>query len=540
MRQGVFRWMGVVVMAAVLTGSGVFAVMAQAPADALKEVNTLLRTAERNFFSGKFDAVQADLDRIPPLLETAKAGGETPQLKTAVSKYEKIVKDLARRTGKTEATGSSGAVPAVAAQASEADSQSKKMPAATARHFRELNREMEKIRSSLSYEKWWELTPSLRKSKIEAGQTNAEKFKVKLDQLKADLSPELAQAPEVSESENLLTEIQTLLNRRTTETEPAVGVPTAVAEALALEQQILDLHAAYADRFEGVYGSTMVYGSLLEEQLRVGRAAVDQLNALDREVVPVVQPVLREVAEKYGENAMDIDNALFASGLKNDHFFGNRFDDLYRGLNNMAKSRRASAQDLAGRAGEIMAAIQRTAEEIRLQRLSEARDMLLLGQAFDPADPDVNRLLAEVDTLYAAMSKQIEKDVDARKWAGDVDAFAGPGKTKDLAGAALEFIRKEPSWNPEGKGTEILAVAVRGPWDVAARDIFGRIIQWRLPVQVAVTNTGMKKNNVARVYELSVLTQQGGPDRTDKKPPFVDYWVGESWNMRLNKVPGQK
>jgi hypothetical protein len=219
--------MGVVVAAAVLTVPGVFGAMAQSPADALKEVNTLLRTAERNFFSGKFDAVQADLDRIGPMIEAAKAGGETPQLKTAVSKYEKLAKDLAWRTGKT---GGSATLPSSAAGKPDSDPQAVKMPAATARHFRDLNREMEKTRASLSYDKWWELTPSLRKSKIEAAQTNAGQFETQLDQLKADLPPELAQAPEVAESEALLLEIQTLLDRRLTEKEPAADVPPAMAE----------------------------------------------------------------------------------------------------------------------------------------------------------------------------------------------------------------------------------------------------------------------------------------------------------------------
>ena len=47
-------------------------------------------------------------------------------------------------------------------------------------------------------------------------------------------------------------------------------------------------------------------------------------------------------------------------------------------------------------------------------------------------------------------------------------------------------------------------------------------------------------NTLLRVYELSVLTPQGGPDRTEKAPPFGDYWVGESWNMRLDNVPAMK
>jgi hypothetical protein len=37
---------------------------------------------------------------------------------------------------------------------------------------------------------------------------------------------------------------------------------------------------------------------------------------------------------------------------------------------------------------------------------------------------------------------------------------------------------------------------------------------------------------VARLYELSILAQEGEPGNAHKKPPFAGYWVGDSWMMR--------
>jgi len=439
---------------------------AQTQAETLKEINTLLRSAERSLHSGRFDEMRQDLDRIAPLLEAAEAGGESPQVKTARSRYEKLARDLDRRTSppaspavsptaaprpaKPAAPVAPG-VPPAAAERPAPSAKPVKMPASTARHFRELNRQMENTRSSLSYEPWWDLTPSMRESRLRTAAQAEEKYRAQLDQLRSALDAEWRQAPEVQESEALLAEVEAWLQRRTRETEPVKEVPPAMAEALEMDKKLRDLHTAYAKRFEGVYGHTMVHGSLREEQFRVGRKAVEQLDTLDREVVPVLQPVLLEVVEKYGETSMDINNALHKLGLKSNHFFGSQFEDLFRGLNNMARSRRASAQDMARRAGDTIDMLSRYPEDTRLPKLEEAKEMLLLGQAFDPADPEVNRLLAEVDTLHAAMSTQIERQVDARTWAGNVAGFAGPGKPDDLARAAWEYFRNHPNWNPPGK-----------------------------------------------------------------------------------------
>lgn len=264
---------------------------------------------------------------------------------------------------------------------------------------------------------------------------------------------------------------------------------------------------------------------------------MNRLDALEQEVLPALQPVLGEIADKYGQRPAAVNNALHDLGVKTDFDAGRRFSDLLRGAENVGKTRRASSQDLARRATNTMAGIENLAEEIRLARLGNAKEFLLLAQGFDPADQDVNRLMAELDVMVAEMSARIEKEIDARTWAGHASDFPGPGSVIDLSAVALDFIRKHPNWNPSGRGTEILAVSVRGPWDVGTRDLFGRVVQWRLPVHVAITNNEMKKDNVSRVYELSVLTQEGTPNIVEKKPPFVEYWVGNSWNMRINNVP---
>ncbi|PTN36910.1 hypothetical protein C6366_08570 [Desulfonatronum sp. SC1] len=506
---------------------------AKTQVEQIKQANDLLRAAERNMHGGKADLALADLVKAGTLLEAAKAGGETPQLKTALNKHVKLLADVQRRTGQKQ-------VDSAQPQASPGEKATVKMPASVSRQFLELNREMNRTRSSLSYDQWWDLAPSMREGRLQSADENLAKFRTQLDELIVGLDPALADALQVQENKALLAEIVSWRERRGSETEPVADVQPAVAEALAIEEKLLALHTKHKDRFVGVYGSTMINESLLEAQFKQGRDTLAQLDALESEVVPTIQPVLAVIVEKYGDNPMDIDNSLFALGLKNDHFFGGAFRELYSGLENIRKSRQATGQDMAGRAGQTMSGIAGYSEEIRLQRLAEAREQLILGKAFDPANAEINRLLGEMDILYADISASIEADVDARTWVGDINDFPGPGLPNELTGKALEYFRSHPSWNPSGKGVEVLAVALRGPWAVATSDIFGRVLQWRLPIHIAITNTEMKAENIARVYELSILTNQGVPGNEDKKPPFADYWVGNSWNMRLDKTPIQK
>jgi len=80
-------------------------------------------------------------------------------------------------------------------------------------------------------------------------------------------------------------------------------------------------------------------------------------------------------------------------------------------------------------------------------------------------------------------------------------------------------------------------VAVRGQWEIAETNIFGQVTQWRLPIHLAVTDETLKKQNIAMVYELSILGKVGSPGSAPKSPPYDGFWVGDSWMMRLNKVP---
>jgi hypothetical protein len=140
---------------------------------------------------------------------------------------------------------------------------------------------------------------------------------------------------------------------------------------------------------------------------------------------------------------------------------------------------------------------------------------------------------------YRSDPKVTEADIDAKSWQGNAGGFAGPGSTRELAKTAVAFFKSHPNWgqNPDTDNLKILNACVTGNWDVAETNIFGQVIQWRLHIHLAITNGKLEPKGIARVYELSVLTQKGNPGQVKKAPPFDGYWVGNNWMMRLEKLP---
>ena len=515
-----------------------------------REANSLVRSAERHFHAGRLDQASEELARAEALIKAAEAREDLPQIRSARSSFDRLNQSVQRRLAQAQAAqpavaptpasppGVSETAPAQAPALATAEPPPR-MSGAQARDYRLVDQEMRRTRDLLTTFRWWEFSQDERDQRLARAAAEADEFRAQLDALNAALDPALLQTEPVQNSEAQLAEIRELIAQRRDETEPVAEVSPEVAEALELSRAIRELREAHLAGFQGVYGSSMAHGSSTEEQLQVGREAVQQLNRLDTEVIPAIQPIMRTVAEKYGETSMSINNALHGLGVPREHHFGSQFEDLYRGMSNVAGSRSASAQALVQRADMFIGMMDSFSEEMRLRRLEESRSLLALARDFDPADSELNERLAQIDAMYAAMEERIERDVDARQWVSHIDDFAGPGQTDELAQAALEFFRGAPAWNPAGRGVEVLAVSIQGDWDVANRDLFGRPIQWRVPVHMVMTNTDMKGDNIARVYELSVLAREGSPDRPVKAAPFVDYWVGNSWNMRLSNVPVQ-
>jgi hypothetical protein len=498
------------------------------------QANTELRDSQRLMFSGKFDEALNHLNNASALIEKIKAiDPGFSQLATLESKLKRQKSDLEKRMPKTETPKVSTPAPKPASSASTSD----ELPSAVTRRLSEIDKNFqnaEKIfNSPVSTTKQTQLDELNRH--IGAAENNMEQlFKYYGDKIPAD-------HPEIKIRKDKLAELQKRYQAEKSETETAAAQAAQakgnqLQEAQKLATELNALNDQHSEKFEGIYGATLVYSVTDANEAKTQLAKVE---LIEKEVLPVLQPVLAKIAETYGKSAMDINNSLNKLGMERSEQFGNKFERLFEGVENVTKSRKATAQFMAQNCKDQISSIDFYTPDIRVQKIEETKKLLQVGHQFDPNNNEINDMLSTIDQKIDEVADKIETDIESKNWAGNINNFAGPGDTGALAKTALTFFKDHPNWgkNPKVQNLEILNVCVMGQWDVAETNIFGQVIQWRLPIHLAITNGQLKPKNIARVYELSILTTKGNPGQVKKAPPFDGYWVGNNWMMRLNKLP---
>lgn len=311
--------------------------------------------------------------------------------------------------------------------------------------------------------------------------------------------------------------------------EEAAAAATADAEADA--QRMIELYDVYYPQLDLIHGNSLVYGVKIADAENA-LADIEKAEAL----LPEFADELGRLADTYGTEPMEIGNNLHAKGVRVSGDPGGRLAYLIEALGKVEKSRRASAESCVRNAEMFLEAFSDQITDAYLKRMNDAKQLLVVGQKLDPDNERIVEMLGTIDDRIAAAAEKMEAEIDAATWAGNVAGFPGPGDAAALAKAARDFFRNHEGWGGRtDKKIEVLDACVRGPWLVAERDIFGRVISWRLPVHVAVTDPELRPRNIARVYELSILALEGAPGRAPKSPPFGGYWVGNSWMMRLDK-----
>jgi hypothetical protein len=306
-------------------------------------------------------------------------------------------------------------------------------------------------------------------------------------------------------------------------------------QAEADAKNVLELSKKYQDSFYGLSGGPLFW----EFDLKPAQKAFEKIDKIDKEIIPLLQPVIKDFAEKYGTDSMTVYNKFFDMGLKD---IGDevdyKFQQLYESVGNVKKSREESAKECLKNCETIISGFDFYAPTVRLDQMENAKKWLQMGHKFDPSNDEINKKLAGIDQTIAKLAKKMDKEIDAKKWAGNIKDFSGPGTISDLSKAAVEYFKQDRDWGKSSKKKiEVLAVAVRGQWEIAETNLFGQVTQWRLPIHLAVTDETLKKQNIAMVYELSILGKVGNPGSAPKSPPYDGFWVGDSWMMRLNKVP---
>jgi hypothetical protein len=158
-----------------------------------------------------------------------------------------------------------------------------------------------------------------------------------------------------------------------------------------------------------------------------------------------------------------------------------------------------------------------------------------MAAAFKPDNEKVQSLKESLDGTLAEDMQQFKKKLRVRTW--PEHAADAPKKAKKLAGIALDYFKNSPDWGkrPADKEGRIpLAVSITGPWSIQKRNILGEPIMYGLPVKFAVQVPKEKSDGLARVYTLTLRTQERKGVKAE--PPFDSVTVGNSYYISTTAV----
>ena len=519
-----------------------------------KQINKDLRQAERLMFSGKKTESNALLNQVSAMLEQLKAAdASSSKIMGLENKYSKTRKALDKRMGVETASAAPELSPpksqptksvASAGTGRKGGYKEQMMKKNISKAVKDVDYEVRRAEEMMepgNSNSNLSMSSDDKAAKAVEYLARAEQHLVKTEQKYPDLSQESQEQFTVARAKIAKTQIAIENWQKSEQSKSSIAAQEAAASAevaagktAKMEQDaelIVALHEKYFGTFEKIHGGTLVYSMKLDE---ANQALEMVINA--EKTLTLFAADLGRLAESYGSNSMDIYNAFHAEGYVLGNSEENKLGQLIETVDKVKKSRQQSAATLAGNAQTLLAAFNNQLNDARLQRMADAKKLLLVGRQFDPENQQIIQMLSDIDDQMTLVADKMTAQIDAAQWAGNISSFSGPGDVIALAAEAKKYFENDKDWGAKkDRQVKILDVCVRGPWKIAETDIFGRVISWRLAIHVAVTDEKLKPRNLARVYDLSILAMEGPAEKAPKKPPFAGYWVGDSWMMRLDK-----
>jgi len=276
--------------------------------------------------------------------------------------------------------------------------------------------------------------------------------------------------------------------------------------------------------FNKASGVAMYYNDL--EPARELLATIEEYEKNEKEKA---QTFLDAFAKKYGSTEDEIKAAL------DDWQPANTYVKFKEGMENVAKTRTAMAEDLVTKINQRLSGLADLHDFFRIERHKEIQEGAALAAAFDAENAKVKELAQTLDETLAADTQAFKKKVADRSW--PEHASNAPKDAKKLVEIALDWFKNSPDWGkrPADKEGRIpLAVVVTGPWSIQARNILGEPIMYGLPIKVAVQVPEEMKDGLARVYILTLRTEERKGVKAE--PPFESATVGDSYFISSDKV----
>jgi len=211
----------------------------------------------------------------------------------------------------------------------------------------------------------------------------------------------------------------------------------AKEQAQQIEADVQKLKEEY-DRLKPILGAatgTVIYYN----DLVPAKKLLDQLNNFDANDRAALSTLLASFAGKYGSTQEDIDRKASKMGYVGEYFSASyHYLALSTGLDNISNTRTVMAEDLARKVKEITGRSDKSHDFSQSEQYEKAREYLALAQQFDSKDNLVQNLSATIDQDIAAGMEKFDEKIDKQTW--PKEAPDAPGNAKKLAKTAKEWI----------------------------------------------------------------------------------------------------
>lgn len=533
----------------------------------LSEANTELRQAEKDMFDGKSENAIAALQPLKEKIDRIKgADPNNPTLKALEGKYNKLVKDLERRTGKnlggeTQTAAGESTQPKVPAQPEVKPMAEKPAPVTTPAaaaapakeptsaqpqtakveqggplpyHARgpiqEAERSMEQLDRAIQNLS----DPSFDKDQLVKGMgTTLENARKNLEAGKAKAAEQgVTSHLKFDELEAKITAAEKQIADAKAGQETAKATQKVEADEVQRDvKALMDDYKRVQPLFDQSAGVAIYYNDLTPV-----KELLAQVEAFEKTEQDKLKSRLEGFAAKYGSTSDEVDKKAEEMGYSDPYYRASfPYTEILKGMENVRKTRTAMAEDLVRRATEMKSHTSKGIHDFaRMEQYDELREWGRAATGFEGENPQVKEFNSGLEGWITedmgAFNAKIDQAVFPKQ-AGDA-----PADAPVLVKAAKEFLQKEEDERAaRGKiSGQVMAVVITGPWQVFKKNLLGEPIQYNLPVASAVQIEKEKGQNLTRVYHGSMLTQEMTGVKT--APPFFGVAVGDSYYVRSSAL----
>ena len=514
----------------------------------VKQANTDIRASERQMHSGKNDEAIAGVQSVQLIVESIKQVDPTNKnIPSLENKLNKIIKSIERKTGR-DLGGGSGTLqaskqqalpdkpeakavtqPPSSSQASVPSTSPNKLPYEVSQLMKEAETNVKSAEDKikmLNQPKYAKMTLSQKTNMVEK---TASRARQKLEQAKQLAAAEgITDRPEFSELEQRLAAVDALVVSDTAKVDQQAQQNASKGAAMKADFESLQAARETSENALGKYaGGKAIYYNKLEEADAM-LVAIEKFESNDKQALLQQQ---KDFGKKYGTTAEEIDsNAKAVDYSPMYHAPSAAYLGITELIQQTDQGKVAMAEDLATRSAQMITSPNIHDFFVR-ENYQDARSWLSLAAKFSPDNALVRKEQQTIDSRIDAGLKVFYERIDARTWHPESAA----SDSSENQSVAKDYFVQSKDWAKRANDPyTVLDLKVSGPWSVQKKDLFNNPIMYGLPVIVAVELEKDKKDNLARVFHMTLRTPESTNPQT--APPFTSDTVGNSYFIRKTAI----